>query len=129
MDIVEDARQFFTRGHATPFAGQAVELTACLELTDDITLEEVNGYCKIFSVATMGNGYGNGGVSVDGEVAVGSLGGLEASTTPTVPEDPHHFRQVTLQHPITKALDGTIEGGWTEESLRSLLEETLEKVR
>ena len=107
MDVVEDARQYFTRGHATPFAGHDVELTVCLELTDAVTLDEVNGYCKRFSVATWGNGYGHAEVT----------------------DDPHRFRQVTLQHPISEGLDGSIEGGWSEERLRLLLDQTLAKVR
>lgn len=133
MEVVEDARQYFTRDHATPFAGQDVELSACLQLTDDITLDEVNTYCKRFEVATMGTGQeqeqDQGEAEAEAEAeAEGSP--LKAASGPyVVPSDPHRFRQLTLQHPINKSIDGTIEGSWTSQRVRALLANTLAKIR
>jgi len=135
MDVVEDARQHFMRDHATPFAGHTAELGACLELTDDVTLFEVNEYCKRFSVITWGNnGYIDGAEDGPG-TDMGACGAAQKKTdtivtaTAAVPDDPHRFRQLTLQHPISEGVGGAIEGSWSEERLRLLLDEALDKVR
>ena len=51
-----------------------------------------------------------------------------AATAVVDDADRHRFRQITLQHPISKAADGSVTGGWTEAELRALFDTALAKV-